>query len=95
MADSHAAGHNCFLDVAAHVVLGLAGVVALPQTNGRVATHHPLNYLVVLLEAAVEVFLLEEVDADGPGPVELAQLAEVCLDGCLGKGLPEAEDEAH
>ena len=56
---------------------------------------HFFKYLVVLLEAAVEVLLVDEIDADCLIPVDSVDMFESLFDLLLSEGLLEVEDDAH
>ena len=93
MADAHAAGTHCLLDVVVGVVLGLASVVHLLQVQVRPLFQDPVAHADVRLHRPIGVFLLHEVDPDHARPLVGAGLVQPAEVAFLSIEFESKEDE--
>lgn len=95
MADPHTTSNHSFLDIGRHMVYSFSCVVALPESNVGIIDHYFFENGVVLGNAAIEVLFLDEVDSDGPRPVEFTHSRYLLHNLFLSQRFPDAEDKSH
>lgn len=70
-------------------------MVDLPEASVGIVGHHFFKNSVVLGNAPIEIFLLNEVDSDGSFPVEFAHSGDLFHNLIFWQRFSDAEDEPH